>query len=300
MNELMLDNIQLPIVNYGDYLMAAAPFIHADRTMKVHVLIYVTQGKIMVTEEGIDYEVHPGELLFLKSGCHHYGKKEIAQGTAWYYVHFYMDDKKEGSTTENHQERFKNNDQLYSWEKDVREPVGQEEKMAYFMELPKKLTGLGGGKIEYQMKELVDGLTEGKPFRRWDCNRKLYELLCEIAFYNEKQSLQKQSISDRIVFFLEEHMREPFQAEVLEGEFYLSYKHMAAVFKREKGITMQQFHRNIRIQSACRLLRSTPMTMGEISREVGYGDMLYFSRCFHQTMGMSPREYRKINPMSSG
>lgn len=299
MNELIMDNVQLPVVNYGDYLMAAEPFIHADRTMHVHVLIYVTKGQITVTEEGIDYEINPGELLFLKGGLHHYGKQEIAQGTAWYYVHFYMNHRKEDTSGNHEQEHGNGEYRIYDWKKDVEESLGQEEKMEYARELPKKLTGLVGSAVEQQLKELVDGLAEGKAFRRWDCNRKLYDILSEVAFYSEKQKMPEQTISDRIVIFLEEHMADPFQAKVLEGEFYLSYKHLAAVFKQEKGITMQQYHRKLRIQCACRLLRSTSLPIGEISSEVGYGDMLYFSRCFHQTMGMSPREYRRINPMRS-
>ena len=34
----------------------------------------------------------------------------------------------------------------------------------------------------------------------------------------------------------------------------------------------------------------------EISEQVGYQDMLYFSRCFHNTYGMSPTEYRRSVP----
>lgn len=59
-------------------------------------------------------------------------------------------------------------------------------------------------------------------------------------------------------------------------------------------MTMQQFHTSVPIETACRLLRSTLLPVGEISRQVGYINMLYFSRCFHTVMGMSPTEYRKL------
>lgn len=69
---------------------------------------------------------------------------------------------------------------------------------------------------------------------------------------------------------------------------------MAAVFKREKRVTMQQFHTGVRMENACKLLRSTLLPVGEIGHRVGYADMLYFSRCFHAVMGMNPTEYRKL------
>ncbi|MDD2972394.1 MAG: AraC family transcriptional regulator [Lachnospiraceae bacterium] len=312
MNEITINTMELPVFNYGDFLMASEPFIHADRTMEVNVLIYVVKGQITVTEGEIDYEINPGELLFLKSGIHHYGKQEISQGTAWYYVHFYLHTQKdrssesygiemesEGAGREDLDKKSRETVRLYSWEKDVSGPIMPDEKMEYAMELPKKLSCLTGSFVEQRLIELIEEVSQARPFRRWELNNGLYGLLTEIAFYQERNKIQRQTLSDRIVIFLEEHRTEPFDTRMLEQEFFLSYKHMAAVFKREKGQTMQQCHRDLRMHTACKLLRSTLLPIGEISARVGYADMLYFSRCFHQCMHMSPREYRKINPMSS-
>ncbi|MDE7008119.1 MAG: AraC family ligand binding domain-containing protein, partial [Lachnospiraceae bacterium] len=88
MNEIMIDTCTLPAALSGAYQVASAPFIHADRTANFHVLIYVTEGHISVTEEDTDYLIQKEELFFLKSGLHHYGKSLIPQGTAWYFIHF--------------------------------------------------------------------------------------------------------------------------------------------------------------------------------------------------------------------
>ena len=68
---------------------------------------------------------------------------------------------------------------------------------------------------------------------------------------------------------------------------------MAAVFKKEKGMTMQQYHNAMRMEEACRLLCSTLMRVGDIADRLGFTDMLYFSRCFHNYTGKSPSRYRK-------
>lgn len=68
--------------------MIASPFVHVDRIAPFHVLIYVTSGTIYVTEDGVPCDVQPGELLFLKSGVHHWGQRQIPAGTSWYYLHF--------------------------------------------------------------------------------------------------------------------------------------------------------------------------------------------------------------------
>ncbi len=88
-------------------------------------------------------------------------------------------------------------------------------------------------------------------------------------------------------------METGFSAEDVAKEFFLSYKHLAATFKKEKGMSMQQFHNRIRMQKAARILSSTGTSIAEIGEELGYKDALYFSRCFRRMYGMSPSEYRK-------
>ena len=66
MNEITMNNVILPTVSSCDYLAAQESFFHADRIADFHVMIYVTDGCIPVTEDDIDYEIHTGDLFFLK------------------------------------------------------------------------------------------------------------------------------------------------------------------------------------------------------------------------------------------
>ena len=110
---------------------------------------------------------------------------------------------------------------------------------------------------------------------------------------------EEEPLPEKALFSLSDaawEIAEPFSAGKLEKHFFLSYKHMAAVFKKEKQLTLQQYHNKVRMTEACRLLKSTLLPVGEISKELGYPDMLYFSRCFHRFAGMSPTQYRKSVP----
>lgn len=277
MNELILNNISMPILNGCDFCAASEPFYHADRTAGFNVLIYVLEGAIFVTEDGIDYEVGPGTLLFLKSGIRHCGKREIPKGTRWYFVHFYF------SETD-----------VPEFEADAG-AIKQYEPVKYSAPLPKMLKNLGGSRIEKEIAAFTEYFHSDSPMKKWDINLRFFSLLSDIAFYG-RYDPKPPSLSDRIGAYLSAHFREPFSSKAVEGEFFLSYKHLAAVFKREKGMTMQQYHTLLRMNEACRLLRSTLMTVGEISESVGYSDMLYFSRVFRRSEGLSPTEYRKKAP----
>lgn len=278
MNSIVFNNICMPVLNGCDLCAASESFFHADRVIDFNVLIYVIEGAIHVTEDNIDYTINPGEILFLKSGIRHFGTREIAKGTRWYFVHFYYSEQEE----------------LPEFLPDI-SSVRQYEPIKFSRKLPKKLTGLQGSRIEKMLGEMVDYFHSDDRMKGWNMNPMMHSILTEIAMCNEHEK-KPSGLADKIALYLSRHFTEPFSAKVLEKEFFLSYKYMAAVFKKEKGITMQQLHISMRMNEACRLLKSTLMTIGEISEAVGYQDMLYFSRCFHNFVGISPTEYRKSIP----
>lgn len=88
MNEIIIANNSLPQLCGCGLFAASESFIHTDRVPDFCVLIYVIDGCIYVTEGDTDYEVNAGELLILKNGIHHFGKKKIQKGTKWIFLHF--------------------------------------------------------------------------------------------------------------------------------------------------------------------------------------------------------------------
>ena len=275
MNEIILSSACQPVVCSCDFLAAPEPFYHLDRVLDFNMLIYVTEGTIYVTEDETDYDVNAGELLFLKKGHRHYGKKEIPRGTKWYYVHFCLDDPGADHIP---------------FRPDA-EPLGAYEPLRFSETLPKTLTGLKNRHIEQRFSQLAEYCRSGDELKRMRINSMFYSFLADIALmkYMDKKDF---TLSARICAWLDGHCAESFSAQRLEQEFFLSYKRLAAVFKQEQGVTMQQYHSERRMMKASYLLRSTLMPIGEIAASLGFDDPLYFSRCFHAFSGVSPREYR--------
>ncbi len=275
MNEIILSSAYQPIVCACDFLAAFEPFYHLDRTLDFNDLIYVVEGTMYVSEDGTDYEINEGELLFLKNHVRHYGVKETQRGTKWYYAHFYLQEPDEDTP------RFRPDSS----------PLVLNQPLRSYEVLPKKLGGLKNSSIEKRFAELVEYSRVGDELKRMRINNMFCQFLTDIALmkYMDKNDY---SLSCRICAWLENHYTEPFSTEKLEKEFYLSYKRMAAVFKKEQGMTMQQYHSEHRMHIAAYLLRSTLLPVGEIASQVGFEDRLYFSRCFHAFTGVSPKEYR--------
>ena len=265
MNCVRMTNAALPsVLGYG-LLATADGFYHADRVLDFHVLIYVLEGAIHVTEGENDYAVGPGQLLFLKSGLRHFGKKRIPRGTRWYYVHFALP------------------------QHDLPAALPEAEQTLL---LPKHLSGLQGSELETELAAFVEACYSRDSLNRWYLNQQLFLLLSHIGHWG-KQETPVPELAGRIAQYLSQHARQPFSAKELEQAFFLSYKHMAAVFKKSRAQTMHDYHHYLRMEEAARLLRETLLPVGEISEKLGFSDQLYFSRCFHRHQGVSPTAYRK-------
>lgn len=259
MNRIVITDSAMPVLLGQGLLATAEGFTHADRQLPFHVLIYVLEGAIHVTEAGIDYTVRPGELLFLRSGLRHYGKRPIPRGTRWYYVHFELPEAAENGRQ---------------------------------MLLPKYISGLGGSNPEEELAAFVEACRQREETGRWYLNQQLFVLLSHIGHYAAREATTP-DLTERITRYLAEHADRPFSAKALEKTFFLSYKHMAAVFKKATGQTMLAYHQRLRMEEGARLLRETLLPIGEISDRLGFADQLYFSRCFHSHTGLSPSRYRK-------
>ena len=61
------------------------------------------------------------------------------------------------------------------------------------------------------------------------------------------------------------------------------------------GMTPMEFMREARVRKACQLLRESSMAVVDIAYACGYSDPKYFSKCFKQDTGMTPKQYREGN-----
>lgn len=58
------------------------------------------------------------------------------------------------------------------------------------------------------------------------------------------------------------------------------------------GVTPADFLREARMKRACQLLAQTSLTVSEVAYRCGFSDPKYFSRCFKQSTGQSPTDFK--------
>jgi len=78
----------------------------------------------------------------------------------------------------------------------------------------------------------------------------------------------------------------------------LSASHLRRLFKQQLGISPVQYHQQLRMEEASRLLRESTLPIKAISTQLGFDDIAHFYRCFKKFADFPPAEYRnKFSPL---
>jgi AraC family transcriptional regulator of arabinose operon len=96
----------------------------------------------------------------------------------------------------------------------------------------------------------------------------------------------------RVTDYIRATLHEPSDYRQLARLATLSYCQLFRLFKRQLGISPQQFIEQQRIDLAKRLLTLNRLSIKEVASQVGFVNQLYFSRRFQKATGLSPSQYR--------
>lgn len=72
-----------------------------------------------------------------------------------------------------------------------------------------------------------------------------------------------------------------------------SVSHFSSLYVQRFGLSPKADLIQSRIQLARQLLYYSELSITEISKQCGFQSIYYFSKCFKETVGMSPSEYVK-------
>ncbi len=88
-------------------------------------------------------------------------------------------------------------------------------------------------------------------------------------------------------------LREKFAERRLAAEVGLSTSQLDRLFLKQFHLTPRQYLEGKRVEEAKNLLRSAPLSIKQITYEVGFDSPPSFSRWFRQKTGLSPLEFQK-------
>ncbi len=94
--------------------------------------------------------------------------------------------------------------------------------------------------------------------------------------------------------YMQAHLAEPIQRDVLAACVHLSESRFHDVFRQATGTSAIAYLRRLRIRKAQELLLSSELSVADVGRRCGYPNQFHFSREFKNTSGQSPHRYRVL------
>lgn len=95
--------------------------------------------------------------------------------------------------------------------------------------------------------------------------------------------------------YIQEHLGESIQVDTIAEKLGITRGYLRNVFFAVHGMSPREYLTETRIRRAEELLKEGDRTVTSVASEVGYEDMLQFSRIFKKHTGVSPSQYRSDN-----
>lgn len=161
------------------------------------------------------------------------------------------------------------------------------------------------------MDDKIEGLMAGaddylvKPFNITELRTRISNLLIQRDRLKHKYSNllninlkedEKESVDDRfmrkVISILNDNIHDfDFNVKSLQEKLGMSRTHLFRKLKVLTGMGPIVLIRKLRMEKAARLLLSKSGNITEISNSVGISNPSYFTRCFREYFGMSPKDY---------
>ncbi|EHB65202.1 MULTISPECIES: response regulator transcription factor [Paenibacillus] len=102
----------------------------------------------------------------------------------------------------------------------------------------------------------------------------------------------KSPVIQQILHHIQLRYNEDLSLKVLGAQYHIHPVYLGHLFHKETGDSFTEYINRYRIDRAKELLRTTPMKVQDIAKQVGYWETGYFYKQFKKFVGVSPRDFR--------
>ncbi|WP_419871430.1 helix-turn-helix domain-containing protein [Candidatus Pristimantibacillus sp. PTI5] len=286
LTELLDNSPVLPYIRESDFAVRLPWFMH-ERRLLDYLLIYIQEGTLRVTEEGVATDYQAGEFCLLQPGTLH--MLEGLTHTITPFAHldfFYHSQRKESFPTK----------------------AGQTDLTAYLHLLQPRINDLSGLRIPSRFKprdpfrfkdtmlRMVECWNRHDPLNRLEAQSCATELIIMLLQDHAERSLNTATSDTSLKWmtaYLHMHLAESITIEEMASRANLSPSRFRTVFKQQFGQPPHQYLLQLRLRHACELLLQTKYPLHTIAEYCGFADLHHFSKIFRKHIGDAPGAYRK-------
>lgn len=108
----------------------------------------------------------------------------------------------------------------------------------------------------------------------------------------ETSTNRKEQYVKQVCAYIEMNYSRKISVQEIAHHVGLDRSYLGTLFKEHLNTSIQEYLIHFRINRACELMKNDVLSIGDISRSVGYEDPLLFSKIFKKVKGSPPRHYR--------
>ncbi|WP_430817185.1 AraC family transcriptional regulator [Carboxylicivirga sp. RSCT41] len=235
------------------------------RTLNEYQINYITEGKGILENTRGKFVVKPGSLMIIRKGEWHRYKPVKSQGWTEHYIGF-------DGVFANH---FLQDNQILHGQSVIYCGVREDFIDTY-----------------YKIFELAQ---HEDPGNQHIAAGMIIKLLGYIVAWQKQRNFSGKPIEKLIQqarFYMRKHTEGEVDLEKLAEDNHVGYAYFRKVFKKYTGISPHQYHLELKLMRAKELILTTNQSIKEISYDLGFQSIHYFSRLFKKKMGYNPSELR--------
>lgn len=144
--------------------------------------------------------------------------------------------------------------------------------------------------------KIFDLIEKERPGYQQVASGMVVKLLGYIVSVEKRKGFSGKQIAkviEEVRFLMRQNTEKEFDLEELARQHNVGYSYFRKMFKKYTGVSPGQYHLQLRIIRAKELLVSTDKSIKEISLELGFQTIHYFSLLFKKKVGVNPSEFRK-------
>lgn len=146
-----------------------------------------------------------------------------------------------------------------------------------------------------QLRELYDAARE-IPTVKADMIRSYVKIMTICAQYLTLSNAipsSKPTVAQMAKRYICSNYQSKFSIKDICADIGCSKSTLITAFKKEYGLTINDYITEVRLGEAKRMLKDAAMSIGEIAICAGFSDQSYFSKVFSAKFGLPPSEYKQ-------
>lgn len=149
------------------------------------------------------------------------------------------------------------------------------------------------GTFQNLLEEQFQYQTTLVPYRDAQITGNLYRLLLFLLTETSAAEDNTAKTVQSVIRYMEEHLSDPLNLDVLEQEFHISKFHLSREFRKLTGYPPIEYLIRMRLEQAQFLLSYTDLPVYRIAEAVGVPNEQYFGKLFKSRFGETPGRFRK-------